>query len=361
MTRVSVQAAERGPLQRNDWRDRARHSGSSFAAIDLGTNNCRLLVGIPTGDGFRVIDSFSRIVRLGEGLHSFGRLNPGAMDRAIAALHAIVLRLERRPVRSMRAVATEACRQAANGAEFLARARAETGLRFDLISTREEAELALESCAPLLVGPGRRALLFDIGGGSTELAWVRLGGPVPELIGYDSLPVGVVTLAERFGAAGFTDDGFKAMVDDVKARLRAFESIHCIGHESRQGGVRLLGTSGTVTTLAGVALNLARYRRPLVDGTVLSAAAAAQAVAVLRGLGPDGLAAHPCVGPERVEFVLPGCAVFEAIRQTWPMVDVTVADRGLREGMLLRMMRQARHRKHLPIRTDPPARRGPDA
>ncbi|GAC1345607.1 MAG: hypothetical protein NVSMB18_25650 [Acetobacteraceae bacterium] len=316
----------------------------SFAAIDLGTNNCRLLVGIPTQEGFRVIDSFSRIVRLGEGLHSNGRLSSVAMDRTIAALQAISNRLARRPVHGMRAVATEACRQATNGAEFLARAQSETGLHFDLITTREEAELALESCAPLLMQGGRRALLFDIGGGSTELAWVRLGGPAPELIGYDSLPVGVVTLAERFGPAGFTEAGFEAMVDDVKARLRGFEQIHCIGHETRLGGVRLLGTSGTVTTLAGVALKLARYRRPLVDGTVLTVDAADQALAVLRSLGREGLAGHPCVGPDRVEFVLPGCAVFEAIRQTWPMAEVTVADRGLREGMLLRMMRHAQGR-----------------
>src|SRR4051794_13803907 len=243
-----------------DGHKRDSRGGGSFAAIDLGTNNCRLLVGAPTHDGFRVIDSFSRIVRLGEGLHSQGRLSTSAMDRALCALHAIASRLSRRPVQRLRAVATEACRQAANGTEFLARAQEETGLRFDLISTREEAELALESCAPLLAHDGRRALLFDIGGGSTELAWVRLGGPAPELIGYDSLPIGVVSLAERFGPAAFTDEGFEAMVDDVMARLRPFESIHCIAHETRFGGVRLLGTSGTVTTLAGVALKLARYR-----------------------------------------------------------------------------------------------------
>ncbi|MDP9116221.1 MAG: Ppx/GppA family phosphatase [Actinomycetota bacterium] len=319
---------------------------SGFAAIDLGTNNCRLLVGIPTtgarGPEFRVVDSFSRAVRLGEGLHVHGRLGSLAMDRTLTALAAISARLERRPVRSLRAVATEACRQAVNGREFLARALEETGLRFDLISTREEAELTLESCAPLLQGGGRRALLFDIGGGSTELAWVRLGEGAPELIGYVSLPVGVVSLAERYGPAAFTAVGFKAMVDDIKARLVGFERTHCIAHEARNGGVRLLGTSGTVTTLAGVVLKLDRYRRPLVDGAVLSTRAAADAVLLLRELGPAGLAVHACVGPDRVEFVLPGCAVFEAIRQTWPMAEVTVADRGLREGMLLRMMRQSR-------------------
>ena len=344
MVGLAVHEADHG----HDRRER-RVGGSGYAAIDLGTNNCRLLVGVPTAEGFRVIDSFSRIVRLGEGLHDSGQLNASAMERAIAALRTICSRLERRPVKGLRAVATEACRRAGNGAEFLARARQETGFRFDLISTREEAELALESCAPLLVSAGRRALLFDIGGGSTELAWIRLGAHSPELIGYDSLPVGVVSLAERFGADGFTPNGFQAMVDELKARLRPFEQIHCIAHEAQIGGVCLLGTSGTVTTLAGVALNLPRYRRPLVDGLTLSAEAADQALSILRNLGPEGLAAHPCVGPDRVEFVLPGCAVFEAIRQTWPMAHVTVADRGLREGMLLRMMRQSRTSRRLPL------------
>src|SRR5271166_3740777 len=322
-----------------------RFGGPAFAALDLGTNNCRLLVAAPARDGFRVLDSFSRIVRLGEGLHHTGRLSQTAMDRAMAALHACSARLARRPLRSMRAIATEACRRAANGTEFLTRVRAETGLSINVISPREEAELALESCTPLLAGGDRRALLFDIGGGSTEVAWVRLS-PVgrPELIGYDSLPVGVVTLSERFGVAGYTRDGFEAMVDDVAARLAAFESIHCIAHEIRNGGVRLLGTSGTVTTLAGIALGLTRYRRPLVDGTMLTGQEALQALATLRGLGREGLTQHPCVGPERADFVLPGCAVFAAIMRHWPAPGVVVADRGLREGMLLRMIHADRAR-----------------
>jgi exopolyphosphatase / guanosine-5'-triphosphate,3'-diphosphate pyrophosphatase len=330
-----------------------RFPSALFAALDLGTNNCRMLVAAPADDGFRVLDSFSRIVRLGEGLHATGRLSPLAMDRALAALHACAARLARRPVRRLRAIATEACRRAANGSEFLARVKDETGLDIAIITSREEAELALESCAPLLADGGRRALLFDIGGGSTELAWVRIdasGRPV--LIGYDSLPVGVVTLAERFGQAGFDPDGFEAMVDDVAIRLSSFESVHCIAREIRDGGVQLLGTSGTVTTLAGVALGLLRYRRPLVDGTVLSHDVADAALANLRALGREGLMAHPCVGPERVDFVLPGCAVFAAITRLWPAERVIVADRGLREGMLLRMIRADRSRQ-APRRREP--------
>jgi exopolyphosphatase / guanosine-5'-triphosphate,3'-diphosphate pyrophosphatase len=324
----------------------------AFGAIDLGTNNCRLLVAAPQADGFRVLDSYSRIVRLGEGLQQTGELSERAMERALEALHACAARLARRQVRTLRAIATEACRRAANGAAFLARVRRETGLPIDTISTREEAELALESCAPLLAAtpggaPPRRALLFDIGGGSTELAWVRLDdNGRPSLIGYDSLPLGVVTLAERFGTLGYDADGFDAMVDEVAERLARFEAIHCIGHEIRDGGVTLVGTSGTVTTLAGIALDLPRYRRLLVDGQVLTREAANTALRRLRALGRAGLTEHPCIGPERADFVLPGCAVFAALVRLWPAERVVVADRGLREGMLLRMIRADRERPY---------------
>ncbi len=325
------------------------HGQTAFAALDLGTNNCRLLVGAPTPDGFRVLDSFSRIVRLGEGLAETGRLDGAAMERTIVALHGCAARLRRRPVQALRAIATEACRRAANGAEFLGRVRVETGLRIDVISSREEAELALESCTPLLRGIGRRALVFDIGGGSTELTWVRLpeDGP-PELIGTVSVPVGVVTLADRFRAGG--PAVFDAVVDQVAADLRVFEAVHRIGQEISLGGVALLGTSGTVTTLAGIVLDLPRYTRSMVDGFVLSDDDASAALVRLHELGLAGLSAHPCVGPERAEFVLPGCAIFEAIRRVWPSSHVTVADRGLREGMLLRMIRGSRTGTRAPPR-----------
>lgn len=327
----------------------------AFAALDLGTNNCRMLIGAASGEGFRVLESFSRIVRLGEGLHATGRLSEQAMERALTALETCAGRLSRRPVKSMRAVATEACRRAENGPEFLARVKERTGLAFDIISTREEAELALESCASLLAGNVRRALLFDIGGGSTELAWVRvdpIDGPV--LMGYASLPVGVVTLSEQYGAERFSVAGFEAMTAEVMRQLLAFERVHCIGHEIECGGVMLLGTSGTVTTLAGVALDLPRYQRLLVDGVMLSRAEASTALGRLRSLGRAGLEQHPCVGPERVDFVLPGCAVFAAITALWPAAQVAVADRGLREGMLLRMIRSDRRRR---TRSWPPMRR----
>ncbi len=314
-----------------------------FAAVDLGTNNCRLLVGAPTPQGFRVLDSYSRVVRLGEGLEESGQLSEEAMDRALEALQVVADRLARRPVSALRSIATEACRRASNAGVFVERVARQTGLQLDVISTREEAKLALESCTPLLAGAARRALLFDIGGGSTELVWVRLApGQRPELIGTLSMPVGVVGLSERFGPRAFSAEGFAAMVADVEARLRSFEQVHRIGEELRRGGVQLLGTSGTVTTLAGEFLALQRYRRMHVDGQVLSRAAAQGAVWALRAMGRERLAAHPCVGPERADFVLPGCAIYTAIHTMWPVPTVTVADRGLREGMLLRLIRDGR-------------------
>ncbi len=320
------------------------HEAEAFAALDLGTNNCRLLVGAASRGGFRIIESFSRTVRLGEGLAATGRLSDGAMDRALDALRACAERVARRRPRAVRAIATEACRQAENGPAFIARVRDETGLAFRIISPREEAELAVESCAPLLRGGARRVLLFDIGGGSTELAWVRLGADRPAFLGTLSLPWGVVSLAEHFGDAAATAEGFGAMVETVVSRLRPFEEVHRIGQEIRQGGVRLLGTSGTVTTLAALALGLTRYSRRAVDGAVLRADQVDRALAEIRTLGRTGLAQHPCIGPDRAEFVLPGCAAFAAIRGVWPAEELVVADRGLREGLLMRMIRETRHR-----------------
>ncbi len=328
-----------------------------FGALDLGTNNCRLLVGRAAGRGFVVLDSFSRTVRLGEGLDEAGRLDPAAMDRTMAALAGCAARLARWHPATTAAVATEACRRAANGEEFLARARRETGLAISIISPREEALLAIESCASLLqrcphAGGPTRALLFDIGGGSTELAWLRLDAAGrPSLIGCASIPLGVVTLRERHGQAAITAGGYLAMAAETALLLAPFEAVHCIAREIRQGqggqgqggGVLLLGTSGTATTLAAIALSLPRYQRSLVDGAHLSRAAAGAALAHLAALDHAGLLNHPCIGPDRATLVLPGAAIFAAILRTWPAAEIIVADRGLREGLLLRAIRGHRH------------------
>ncbi|HQT47736.1 MAG TPA: Ppx/GppA family phosphatase [Acidocella sp.] len=306
-----------------------------------------MLVGTPTAHGFHVLDSFSRVVRLGEGLYETGRLSAPAMERAILSLNICAARVRRwaadsgtGPLR-LRAIATEACRQAENGAAFISMARERTGLPLEIINPREEAELAVESCAPLIRHAGRRALLFDIGGGSTEIAWVRVNrnGGAPEVIGYLSLPVGVVTLSERCGDACYTDSGYAGVVADVAAMLRPFEAVHRIAQEIRQGGVLMVGTSGTVTTLAGMSLKLDRYRRGLVDGISMTREAVDMALTEARALGREGLGRHPCIGGERVDFVLPGCAIFAAIHEMWQVPELMVADRGLREGMLMRLMR----------------------
>lgn len=247
--------------------------GPLYAAIDLGTHNCRLLVARAGERGLRVIDSFSRAVRLGEGLHHSGQLAEAAMERTIAALRACVARMGLYDLHDHRAIATEACRRAGNGMDFLARVLNETGLNISIISAREEAELALAACTSLLQDRREttgRGLLFDIGGGSTEVAWARIDRDARrhDLSGYVSLPVGIMTLGERDGADIFSDTGYRAVVDEISNVLRGFDDVHCIAREIARQNVTLLGTSGTVTTLASLALAQERYDRTGIDGEI---------------------------------------------------------------------------------------------
>jgi exopolyphosphatase/guanosine-5'-triphosphate,3'-diphosphate pyrophosphatase len=314
-----------------------------YAALDLGTNNCRLLIARPSGPSFRVVDAFSRIVRLGEGLSATGILSEEAMTRALDALKVCADKITARNVAASRCVATEACRQAANCAMFLARVQAEVGLEIEIISSAEEARLVVAGCAPLLNPRIPYAIVFDIGGGSTEIVWLRLMGPPgrrrPHIIGSVSLPFGVVTLTDRFGGAEVSTATYRAMVAEAMAALAPFERTHDILRHIRTGRAQMLGSSGTVTTLAGIHLALPRYTRALVDGSVLTFEQIAVVSAHLAGLDLAGRAANPCVGRERADLVLSGCAILDAICETWPVGRLRVADRGVREGILLDLMR----------------------
>jgi exopolyphosphatase/guanosine-5'-triphosphate,3'-diphosphate pyrophosphatase len=310
--------------------------GEVVAALDLGTNNCRLLVARVTPRGFRVIDAFSRITRLGEGLGASGVLAEGAMARTIEALAACAAKIEGRGAVRGRYVATEACRRAGNCAEFLARVEAATGLRLEIIPTEEEARLAVAGCASLLDPAIPSGLVFDIGGGSTEASWVRLaGGGAPEILDTVSLPHGVVSLTERYGGDRIAPATYAAMRDEMRQDLLAFEARHAIAERVAAGAVQMLGSSGTVTTLAGLHLGLPRYIRALVDGTTLDFAAIGALSRRLAGLSLAERAAQPCIGRERADLVVAGCAILEAICETWPVGRLRVADRGVREGILI--------------------------
>jgi len=313
---------------------------SVYAALDLGTNNCRMLVARPTADGFRVVDAFSRITRLGEGLAASGRLSPAAMDRTIGALRACADKMVRNRVTRARLVATEACRRAANCDEFAQRVWRETGLDLEIISARDEAALALGGCSSLMRPEFPWALVFDIGGGSTELIWVANGPGGLDVKGVVSLPLGVVTLAEQVGEALHNPAGYAVTVAQIATRLAAFETEHCITPRLLMGQVQMLGTSGTVTTLAALHLNLDRYDRAAVDGLDLHLADIAAITTMLLGMSAAERVAHPCIGTERADLVIAGCAILEAMCRLWPLSSLRVADRGVREGILLSMMRQ---------------------
>jgi exopolyphosphatase/guanosine-5'-triphosphate,3'-diphosphate pyrophosphatase len=309
----------------------------TYAALDLGTNNCRLLVARRTGRGFRVIDAFSRIVRLGEGIALSGRLSQAAMDRTLAALAVCADKMTRRKVTQARAVATEACRRAENCEEFLERVRAETGIPIEIIATHEEARLVVVGCAPLLDRRTPFAVVLDIGGGSTELAWLRVPADprrAPQVLDFVSLPYGVVTLSDGYDTRAVTEEAYAAMVSEVRAALAPFEQAHAIARRIATGEVQMLGSSGTVTTLAAVHLELPRYNRAAVDGSSLSFAEVAAVSQGLLRMAYAERVAHPCIGAERADLVLAGCAILEAICTLWPVGRVRVADRGLREGIL---------------------------
>lgn len=314
-----------------------------FGALDLGTNNCRLLIAKQQGKGFRVIDSFSRIVRLGEGVSLTGKLSEDAIERTVEALGICADKMRRAGVTHMRCVATEVCRKADNSDDFLDRVRLDCGITLDIITTAEEAALAAEGCAPLIDYRHRNALVFDIGGGSTELVWLGLTGRKrSEVLGWMSIPVGVVTLTERHGGMQVSEGAYAAMMTDVRHHVDEFEAEHGIAGQIREGNVQMLGTSGTVTTLAGVHFGLERYSRRRVDGAWLNTNAMLDICHRLATSDYETRRNEPCIGAERADLVVSGCAIVEAMHSRWPVKKLRVADRGLREGMLLGMMRGAK-------------------
>jgi exopolyphosphatase/guanosine-5'-triphosphate,3'-diphosphate pyrophosphatase len=315
---------------------------ATYAALDLGTNNCRLLVARPTADSFRVIDAFSRIIRLGEGVSASGMIGEAAIGRAIEALSICRDKMRQRGVTRERLIATEACRTAANGGEFLGRVRDKVGIELEIVDRETEARLAALGCTPLIDPQAEGVILFDIGGGSSELVLLgpphpsNGGPPMPEIRAWVSIPLGVVTLAECHGGIDVGRALFETMIAEVAVHVDRFAAQH------RSASIKLdmLGTSGTVTTIAGVHLGLRRYDRRQVDGCWMQQDEVSAVVERLLAMTHDERVANGCIGAERADLVLAGCAILEAIRRAFPCPRLRVADRGLREGMLVQLMRE---------------------
>jgi exopolyphosphatase/guanosine-5'-triphosphate,3'-diphosphate pyrophosphatase len=345
------------PTPDDERKDKAQDA-STFAALDLGTNNCRLLIAKPAANGFRIVEAYSNIVRLGEGLSHTGQLADHAMDRALHALKICAEKIARRRCAKIRAVATQACRSAANGAAFIDRVRQETGLALQIITPREEAHLAVAGCLNLLDRKAHAALVIDVGGGSTELSWVdlRSGGldldprrfepqrlPVKAWI---SIPVGVVTLAERFPEDDDDRLGwYRTMVEAMKTDIAACREAEAVRPAFDAGRAHLVGTSGAITSLAGIHLGLKRYDRQRVDGLWMSRGECEATADRLLQVDVKGRAAEPCIGPERADLVLAGAAILQAVQELWPCERVRVADRGLREGLLMSLMAAPQRRR----------------
>lgn len=326
---------------------RSNTKEAMFAAVDLGTNNCRLLIAEPRGKRFRVVDSYSQIVRLGEGLTASGELSEAAITRTLSALHEIRNKVKAYPVKKIRCVATQACRAASNGREFIERVQRETGLTLKVISPREEAQLAVIGAVDLVDAGKDVSLVVDIGGGSTELCWVDskasaeagLKGALNKIpmIAWASFPIGVVSLSEQFPERNDAD-WYPEMLSYARDQLAAFKQGRVLAKQFESERGHLIGTSGTVTSLCAVHLNLDRYVRSVVDGATLTHVDAMAARHRLSGMTRAERAQIPCIGDGRSDLVLAGCAIMEAVWELWPSETMRVADRGLREGMLLSLI-----------------------
>lgn len=333
------------PAQAAPARQQRRHPPRhTYGALDLGTNNCRLLVARPSEDGFVVVDAFSRVVRLGEGLASSGRISDAAVDRALSALAVCSDKLRRRRVSLSRSVATEACRRAVNGREFVERVYRETGIALDIIPPEEEARLAMLGCHRLLEPGDGPALIFDIGGGSTELVLIDTVGSTPKIKSWWSAPWGVVSLTESEGR-DFKDPRERlAAYGRMRERVRhAFSRFAEMLPKDRRN-IRLMGTSGTVTTLASVHLALPSYDRRAIDGLMVPADAMRGISEMLSRMSLEERSTLPCIGSERADLVVAGCAILEAIMDIWPAKTLGVADRGIREGILRSLMARDGHK-----------------
>ena len=340
-------------MSRNGWAEASRGGAGPgprsrapvFAAIDLGTNNCRLLMATQNGDGsLRVVDGYSRIVRLGEGLSHTGKLSDAAMARAYQALVACAQRIEARTPMAVGCVATQACRAASNGQMFLNRVRSDLGLNFQIITPEDEARLAVLGCASLLEPAADYAMIVDIGDSSTELSWVEpkealSGGLKPPILGWRSVPMGVVVLADE-EAEPEDDNGawYEALVSRIAGQIEAAGGGDGLRDAFASGRADVIGTSGTVTSLAGVFLDLPRYQRARVDGMWFDVSDCRATIARLLAQTRAERAANPCIGKDRADLVVIGGAILDAVLRVWPATRIRVADRGLREGVLLRLM-----------------------
>jgi len=338
----------RALASRSDVRSGPRQRPPIFAALDLGTNNCRLLMAQRNADGsLKVVDGFSRIVRLGEGLAHTGRLSEGAMSRAYQALAACAQRIEAREPIAVGCVATQACRQASNGQVFLNRIEKDLGLKFEIITPEDEARLSVLGCGSLLEADAEHAMIVDIGGGSTEISWVSPSavlesGLNPPIVSWGTCPIGVVTLAED--DAEPDGDAKHAWYEALVTRLA--ETIAEVGAAQHlrpafaEGQGHIIGTSGTVTSLAGVFLDLPRYNRARVDGMWFDVGDCRATIAKLLSQTREERANNACIGKDRADLVVIGGAILDAVLRVWPAPRIRVADRGLREGVLMRLMAQ---------------------
>lgn len=305
-----------------------------LAAIDLGTRNCRLIIAKHHGGQIEIVDLFSRFVCLGEGVAQSRRLGRKAMERTITVLKQCAKRLSHYPNVVFSGVTTDAVRRAENAQSFLRRVARETGLKLEMIDEKEEAYYEVLGCARVLDMRKKRHIIFDIGGGSSEIILCSLDQEkrvrIDEML---SLPYGVVNLYESVDKLTFTS--YTSIVEEVQNLCRRFLVAH-LGDLASQdvSAFQVIGTSGTTTTVAAMHHNLKMYDRERVDGTSLCFEDVQKVIHYVQSLSPAERRSNAFCGHVEDDLVLTGFAILEGILRAVPCMYFTVTDAGVRDGLI---------------------------
>ncbi len=301
-----------------------------LAAVDIGTNSIRLVIAEVQPDGsYRVLDEDREMSRLGRGLYAAGRIAEAPFEQSLAALGRMKAIADGFGVTDLRAIATSAVREAANGAEFVREAWRRTRVRIEVVSGDEEARLAFRSVARHYELDGRLAAIVDIGGGSAEVI-LAAGGVVEQMF---SLPLGAVRLTEQYAKS----DPLRPK--HWRALRRAIDTAidEGIGKPAFVAEV-MIGSGGTFTNLAEMAQAERDGRVTGARDYTLSSADLKRLVDRLRETPLEGRRRIPGLNPQRADIIVAGAAVVSRLARRFDTQRVLVNDRGVRDGVLLGMI-----------------------
>lgn len=320
-------------LHKDAEKKAVRDAKKYFAAIDLGSRNCRTIVGCQSKAGaFEYIETYSKSVSLADGVAASKKLSRKSMDRTIEALAFCSKVLSRYAGLTYLAVATDAMRRAENASVFIKRVKRELGLIISIITPQEEAYYAALGCIEVLSLETEIFVVFDIGGGSSEIALCRQKSDKDiELIDSLSIPYGVINLLESKDHLTFS--GYSNLVQKISDLSRDFLNQYATTLDF-VNNFQCIGTSGTTTTVAALNMNLRFYDREKINDSILQFSEILKTVHYVQSLSEDERKLHPYISQSNEDLVLGGLTILEGIVRGLPASTITVTDRGVRDGVV---------------------------